>query len=74
MSASQWLEWQTWRNIRGPIGLDRFDHYVSFLAMQMGPNPFPRGSGVTLEDFRMPWLPEPLGSDLDDDDEGGEPR
>jgi hypothetical protein len=37
--------------------------------MQMGPSGWPRGGGVTLEDFRMPWYPEPRGSDIDDEDD-----
>lgn len=69
MPVSQWLEWKAWREIRGPLGPDRWDFYVAFLAMNMGPNPYPRGAEVTLADFRMPWLPEPVGSDIDPDDE-----
>lgn len=57
ISVAQWFEWKAWRAIRGPIGPERWDFYVSYLAMEMGA-PYPRGEAKTVDEFRMPWQPE----------------
>lgn len=54
MSLSQWREWQAWREIRGPIGFDRWDFYASFIAMNAG-GPYENPKSVTLGNFPMPW-------------------
>lgn len=65
--VAQLFEWKAWKEIRGPVGLDRLDFYVSYLAMQMGPNPYPRGEAPDIKDFRMPWLPE-AAKEVDEDE------
>lgn len=43
-----------WRDVRGPIGPERWDFYASFIAMHAG-GPYNNPREVTIDKFGMPW-------------------
>jgi hypothetical protein len=70
MTGAQQMEWKAYVAIRGPIGPQRWDFYVSMLAMYAGS---PYKKKVKFSEFKMPWaVSEPETDYVDPDDEYAE--
>jgi hypothetical protein len=52
LSRSQWLEWQEWVKVRGPVGGPRSDAYAWWMAVHAQP----WGKDTDFTRMVMPWL------------------